>query len=379
MNDNLFYVFQVHPGNDQPQHVLLGKFYLKDGVVQVLEDHGLNPGGTDLADMSPKDAAKFIRRLSTSQRRKIVSAKQLTEGQYPELLPSAPRTRSMSRDLKEAMEDQLSEKTPGPRMSTFDYHREGMPSPQTLKVAGSKAFLDDSPLNTEELAAVMGNIREGRGTLRHRVGGLAKSEDLAKMEPGLSAALEHMRNAVRLGQVQPQALETLQRHLFSDTMVPVMGNKAAYADFLARPKPGVHIHLDANQFKNVNEKFGHEVGNQAITSMGNAIRSALDESVGRKHAKSFRSGGDEFIAHVPTHEHAARFARALRSKLDAIPAIQGQHRLSTSMGWGPTPEHAEAALMDAKAAKNAAGYAPGQAKNHAAAHMPELTGNVPVE
>jgi diguanylate cyclase (GGDEF)-like protein len=381
-NDNIYYVFAVHPHDQgEAQHSLLGKFFIHDGNLRILEDHGMVPG-QDLEELSPEESTCAIRRMASSQRRKVVSAKQLIEGEYPELLPKSSRTRILPGNLAEAIQDQIDTQPKGPRVSEFEYHHEAMPAPQALKLAGHKAFLDDIPLQPEEVSRVMENIASGKAKVRHS---LAKSEFepdvLAKIEPGLSEALAQMRQAVRAGHVHPDALQTLTRHLFQDSMMPVpCGNKAAYKDFLSRPKPGVHVHLDLNQFKSVNESFGHETGNQAIMSAGKAIRSALDESVGRKNAKLFRTGGDEFIAHVPTHEHAARLARALRAKLEAIPAIGGTHHLSTSMGWGPTPEHAESALMDAKAEKNAKNYAPGQAKTHAAARMPEQhQGPVPVE
>jgi len=383
-NDKLHYVFGVHPrdGQPDPQHSLLGKFWLDGSNFKVLEDHGLAPG-QDLEDLPPEQAARAIRRMASSQRRKVVSAKQLVEGEHPELLPSSNRNRELPGNLAEAMQDQIAAQPKGPRVSTFEYHREGMPQPQILKLAGQKAFLDDQPLKPEEVAKVMEHLGSGKAKLRHS---LAKSEfepdfePLAKkIEEGLSGALGHMRDAVKAGHVHPDALKTLTRHLFSDSMIPVMGNKAAYKDFLSRPREGVHVHLDGNDFGSINKMHDHETGDKAIIAMGKGIRSAMDESVGRAHGKLFRVGGDEFVAHVPSHEHAARFARAVRAKLDAIPAVKGTHRLSMSMGWGPTSEHAEAGLQDAKAAKKAAQYPLGQAKTHAASRMPGQEGVIPVE
>jgi diguanylate cyclase (GGDEF)-like protein len=162
-------------------------------------------------------------------------------------------------------------------------------------------------------------------------------------------------------------------------MIPSMGNKVAHKDFLSRPRKGVFVHLDLNDFGSINKQHGHPVGDQAIVASGNAIRSAMNEAVGKKNGKLFRIGGDEFVAHVPSHEHAAQFLRNLRGQLDSIPAIRGTHRLSTSAGIGHTPEHAEQALMQAKGAKKAMGYLPGQAKTHAASMIPGKEGVIPVE
>jgi GGDEF domain-containing protein len=157
-----------------------------------------------------------------------------------------------------------------------------------------------------------------------------------------------------------------------------MGNKKAYADFLGRPKQGVHIRMDGNDFGAINKLHGFETGNQAITAMGGAIREAMDEAVGAKHGKVFRIGGDEFHAFVPSHDHAAQFARAVRQKLEAIPAVGGTHNLSLSMGFGHTPDHAELAMINAKGAKKESYYPVGQAKTHAASQVPGFEGHIPL-
>src|SRR5262249_210201 len=100
--------------------------------------------------------------------------------------------------------------------------------------------------------------------------------------------------------------------------------------------------------------------------------------VGRKKAKAFRVGGDEFHAHFPDQESASRFSRTLRNKLDELAPVGGTHKLSMSIGMGHTPEHADKALYHAKDAKNAAGYAPGKAQTHAHSLVPGFEGAVPV-
>jgi GGDEF domain-containing protein len=370
---NIYYVFAVHPGEeDEPQHQLLGKFWLHDGNFTILEDHGMAPD-KDLSKMPPQAAARLIGRMASSQRRIVASAKQLAEGECPELLANEG-SESLPRGLKDAITRNI--KGSDPEVSSYEYHREGMPGPQTLKLAGEQMWLDDQPVAPEETDKILENINTGKATLRHQ---LSKSEDLLKIEPHLADALGGVRAAVAAGHVHPAALKELTRHLFKDTQCPTMGNLVAYRDFQSRPRAGVHIHIDMNGLRALNNDLGHDAGNQAIAAHGRALRTAMDEAVGRSSGKLFHVHGDEFVAHVPTHEHAARFARAVRSKLDAIPAIRGTHRLSTSMGWGPTSDHAEAALLDAKAAKNSMKYAPGQARTHAASRMPGQEAPMPVE
>lgn len=374
-HENIWYAFATHPHPLGPQRQLLGKFYLGDGNFSVLEDHGVVPG-VDLSKLSPAKAAKALHRLTTSQRRELVNGEDLRQGLHPDLLPTLGKPGPIPNELQTALQSQLKEEEDGPRRSSFDYHRDGMPTPQHLEVQGASAYLDGQPLAPEEMKHIVRNMQQGKAKLRHRV---QKSEDLLKVEPHLAHALGQVRAAVASGAVHPDALRVLNRTIFSDTMVPQMGNQMAYKDFLSRPRAGVHLHLDANDFGSINKIHDHETGNEAIVAMGKALRSAMDESVGRKNGKLFRTGGDEFVAHVPTHEHAALFTRTLRSKLEAIPAIRGTHRLSMSVGIGPSKEHAEEALKDAKMQKKIAAAPLGQAKTHAASRMPGREGVIPVE
>jgi GGDEF domain-containing protein len=204
-------------------------------------------------------------------------------------------------------------------------------------------------------------------------------QTLAKIEGHLAEALGKLREATKSGGLDPKVLQTLTSEIFTDKMIPGLGNKKAYEDFMTRPKEGVHIRLDGNDFGSINKLHGFETGNAAITSMGGALRQAMDEAVGSKHGKAFRIGGDEFHAFVPDYESAARFARHLRGKLESIPEIGGTHKLSFSIGLGHTPEHAEQAMIKAKGAKKTAGYASGMAKTHVHSLVPGREGAVPVD
>jgi diguanylate cyclase (GGDEF)-like protein len=146
-----------------------------------------------------------------------------------------------------------------------------------------------------------------------------------------------------------------------------------------RAPGGVHVMLDGSGFKSINDTHGHHAGDEAIKSMGGAIRSAVDDVVGPQHQDVWRVGGDEFAAHMPTHEHAARFLRTLRSKLDAIPHVGGTHRLAMQGGIGATPEDADKALYHAKDTKKQLGPLPGQAHSNFHSLMPGHEGAIPLD
>jgi GGDEF domain-containing protein len=87
-------------------------------------------------------------------------------------------------------------------------------------------------------------------------------------------ALGKLDELVKAGHLEPHHAEALRQHAFKDPMTGhVMGNKFAYTDFLNRAedsKGGVHVVMDGNDFKSVNDKFGHETGDRAIKAMGQA-------------------------------------------------------------------------------------------------------------
>jgi len=360
---NLYLLCQIHPHGDELHTTVIGKFYLDSEHFEVLEDHVGWLG--DLQKQSPAEASRVIWRLANSMYYKVVNMEDMRQGKHPELINEEPIP-----------------PTAGPE-SRFEYHRVGMPEAQLVEFHEGKAYLDGHPLSPQDLQHMLDNVQAGSATLGYKQAedDLQKSEEfymtLAKVEPHLDAALQGLRAAVKAGHVHPDVLKHLTGEIFTDSMVKGMGNKKAYMDFLSRPKQGVHIRMDGNDFGGINKVHGFETGNKAITALGGAVREAMDEAVGRANGKAFRIGGDEFHAFVPSHEHAAQFARALRQKLEAIPAVGGTHNLSMSLGFGHTPDHAELAMINAKGAKKASGAKPGQAKTHAASQVPGYEGLIP--
>ncbi len=361
---NLYLICQIHPHGEDLHTTVIGKFYLDKDHFEVLEDH---VGWLEeLSKKSPAEASKVIWRLANSMYYKVVNMEDMRQGKHPELINEEPTPPSA-----------------GPE-SRFEYHRVGVPEAQLVEFHDGKAYLDGHPLSPEDLQQMLDNVQAGHATLGYKQAepdALQKSEEyfmaLSKVEPHLDAALQGLRAAVKAGHVHPDVLKHLTNEIFTDSMVKGMGNKKAYLDFLTRPKQGVHIRMDGNDFGGINKIHGFETGNKAISAMGGAIREAMDEAVGRAHGKVFRIGGDEFHAFVPSHEHAAHFARSVRNKLEAIPAVGGTHGLSLSIGFGHTPDHAELALINAKGQKKASGAKPGQAKTHAASQVPGYEGLIP--
>ncbi len=368
MISNIFYVYSVFPKEDKLDRRFLGKFLLdSEGDLHVLEDHykKLASLETDDSDL----AARKIQSLQDSMYTEVVCLQDIVDGKRPDLIQE---TESQPKDT-------------GPNISEYEYHRIGLESPQTLRFENGQAFLDGHPISDVELDKLMENVQSQKAHLDRKEvkSELEKKEELfrslAKADPHLAEALSHIRMAVKEGSMHPDVLKTITGHIFKDTMIPSMGNKKAYQDFLSRPKQGVHVHLDANDFGSINKVHGFEIGDQAIKAYGTAIRNALDESVGRANAKAFRVGGDEIFVHVPSHEHAARFVRAVKKHFAKIAPISGTHQVSASIGVGEDPKTAEHALIQAKTMKKASAYKLGEAKTHAYSAIKGQEGHLSVD
>lgn len=166
-------------------------------------------------------------------------------------------------------------------------------------------------------------------------------EDLEKMDPALARALAN----IRAGRATPADANAVARGIYTDTMVPRMGNKLAYQDHVARNgNQGYHVHVDMNDFGQINKQHGEKMGDAAIKQFG-----GLSNEVSRLFGgKSFRNGGDEFKFWFHKPEQAHGFARELRARLEKQPKVGGTHNLAASVGIGFNPDHAESALLEAK-------------------------------
>jgi GGDEF domain-containing protein len=370
--DDVLYVYRSGPGGEDLRPA--GKVLAHGGHLQVLADyHGLlSELEGDLAEDRRFRAWRSVLRSPYFQ---VVSARELRDGERPDLLRQVPVA-----DAPEYPEYPESEEPAAPAKppSRFLYHHPALREPLALEVGGGRVRLGGADLSDEEASAIRGNLRSGAAMIRYDPTAATEVAPMAKMEPKLAGALGSVRDAVRAGHLDPAVLRQLTHEIFVDPMVPGVGNKKAYEDFLSRPRDGVHVRLDANDFGQINKVHSFEHGNEAIRALGHHIREAARETVGTKHAKVYRIGGDEFHVHVPGHEHAANFMRALRGRLERHPPAGGTHDLSVSAGFALTPEGADQASLQAKAAKKAAGYAPGRAKTHVYSAVPGHEGHVPM-
>jgi diguanylate cyclase (GGDEF)-like protein/PAS domain S-box-containing protein len=131
------------------------------------------------------------------------------------------------------------------------------------------------------------------------------------------------------------------------------------------------IFLDLDGFKSVNDRFGHDVGDEALREAGRRLKAQL-----RGRDSLARVGGDEFVAVLPDLRDRAG-AEAVGTKfVDALVPVfscgKDEFQLGTSLGIAVYPDDAttaevilrladQAMLAQKRARKSASGRARGEA------------------
>jgi diguanylate cyclase (GGDEF)-like protein len=101
---------------------------------------------------------------------------------------------------------------------------------------------------------------------------------------------------------------------------------------------GALLFIDLNDFKKINDKFGHEFGDQLLTIAAERLKRSF-----RSHDIIGRPGGDEFVVLIPdvTAEVAEKLATRLSSALEQPYHIEDQQLdCAAAIGLALYPEHA---------------------------------------
>ena len=160
---------------------------------------------------------------------------------------------------------------------------------------------------------------------------------------GFVGASTARRRADELLVSQRQALRLAHRDMLTD-----LPNRRAFAESLDRALgTGGHVamlYLDLDGFKDVNDAFGHAVGDALLVQAGRRI-----EAVGRDDIQLARFGGDEFavmLTGVNLQERARLLAQAIVDCFQVPTEAAGRHvyvgaSLGLAIGAAPTIDSAE--------------------------------------
>jgi diguanylate cyclase (GGDEF)-like protein len=198
-----------------------------------------------------------------------------------------------------------------------------------IRSSGSPAMHGDRELCRRLIAAA------ARGTARGRLGGptsefapiglpaavvmalnttvlivAATEPDRFSTETGSVLAL--LIAHAQAGMERIREVETLSRRANSDPLTGLRHYRP-FEERLAASEPGrtAVIAVDVDQFKRINDQYGHQAGDHALVSLVNALRSAL-----RGDDHIYRIGGDEFAVVIDVSS-AAEVASIARRLLEA--------------------------------------------------------------
>ena len=158
---------------------------------------------------------------------------------------------------------------------------------------------------------------------------------LALMALFVTAALERAEHAERIEQLAfTDALTGLpNRVLFNDRIAHTLATAKRYERGFAV------MYVDLDNFKAINDSFGHDVGDAALVEASKRLRDTMRES-----DTVARFGGDEFVILQPIVDgpgDAADFARKLNAALQPPVTIDGiAHSVRASIGIALYPSDA---------------------------------------
>jgi hypothetical protein len=168
-SDSIYTLYLLHPKDGNVTRTPAGRFLLHGGRIHVLEDHfGIV---ADLIDSGAGQVTPEVeRRLDTLQHSAyydLVSDGQVERGERPDLIPTADLGDPAQSEDVESEEQQ----PPAPRpQPVWEYHRQGLKTPQVIESKDGAMRMNGKPLTHEEIQAILDNVRKGVATLTYRKG-----------------------------------------------------------------------------------------------------------------------------------------------------------------------------------------------------------------
>jgi diguanylate cyclase (GGDEF)-like protein len=107
--------------------------------------------------------------------------------------------------------------------------------------------------------------------------------------------------------------------------------EAENSRFARHSRPYSILYGDIDNFKAVNDQYGHQTGDHALKAIAQKIRAEL-----RQHDEASRWGGEEFLIMLPETDHdmAKEVAEKLRSAISSIEFNHGNAQLRLTMSFG---------------------------------------------
>lgn len=206
------------------------------------------------------------------------------------------------------------------------------PAPSTGLYAYGEIFRHGREIMFSNMALVVAGMREGEGKrgfvheIPHRL-------------PKFSRQTNIMRHMVHFIQASTAELEQanakLSRLAHYDRLTNLLNRgevESAFSQGLSEAKlthePFSVLMMDIDDFKGINDNYGHNAGDAALRSIAEILRDSTDED-----ASPGRWGGDEFFVVLPNSDldQTARIAERIRRHVADLKILPNR-RVTTSIG-----------------------------------------------
>ncbi len=210
---------------------------------------------------------------------------------------------------------------------------------EIVKLATNAMNPEDSADLTNKFQRATGNDENIDAEVRHVADGVGKWLRMIVEPFGGDIAVTFVD--ITDGKAKEEQMESIAA---SDPLTGVLNRRGFERDASQRLRDsaddatGAVLFIDLNDFKVINDNFGHEVGDQLLTIAAQRLRKSL-----RSCDIIGRPGGDEFVALVPdvTPDVADKLAKRLTVALEETYTIGPQrHDCAASIGLALYPKNA---------------------------------------
>ncbi|MEG7531519.1 MAG: diguanylate cyclase, partial [Hungatella sp.] len=131
---------------------------------------------------------------------------------------------------------------------------------------------------------------------------------------------------------QEELQERLIRRANIDSLTQIYNKSTVehqISEFLKQRKCGYLIMMDMDNFKQINDTYGHVVGDQALLNLGKILKEIFrsEDAVGR-------IGGDEFIAFLPDLDQRDIAEKRMQQILDRLEEISAEMGIAIALSMG---------------------------------------------
>lgn len=191
---------------------------------------------------------------------------------------------------------------------------------------------------TKQVADIVTATKRNKMTERMAMLGIPEKEMTPAVHLAVSALMEKLDDVNRELDRTKEALSEIERMVDVDVVAPIPNRRA----FMRRlnwaitmheryAHPSTILYFDVNNFKQINDEYGHAAGDLAIRHISHLLSTAMRESdfLGRV-------GGDEFaiIMYYADEEAAKKRGARIAEKLKRTPFLFNDKQIIVSAAYG---------------------------------------------